>query len=124
MWVRTRRTANGFPVGELCVIDRLPRAFGAEDRRQLERLSEIVIRLLGLRIKPEQDGTPAPGTTRWAGLYDQIEASVNRLGTLAGLTKWEDSASTDAAVAYRQSTQEEIGRVLDALHGQITARLQ
>ncbi|MFC6221801.1 GAF domain-containing protein [Hymenobacter artigasi] len=118
------RTADGFPVGVLCVIDRLPRLFGAEEQQQLGRLSEIVIRLLDLRIKSEKDGTLSPGTTLWAGLYDQIEASVNRLGTLAELAKWEESANTDAAVAYRQSTQEEIGRVLDALHEQISAQLQ
>lgn len=118
------RTASGFPVGVLCVIDRLPRHFGAEEQQQLERLSEIVISLLDLRIKSEKDGVLHPGTALWASLYDQIEASVNRLGTLAELAKWEENADTDAAVAYRHSTQEEIGRVLDALHEQITVRLK
>lgn len=118
------RTAGGLPVGVLCVIDRQPRQFGTEQQQQLQRLAEIVIGLLDLRIKSEKEGVLHPGTALWAGLYDQIESSVNRLGTLAELAKWEENAETDAAVAYQQSTQEEIGRVLDVLHAQIAERLQ
>ncbi|MBU6119420.1 GAF domain-containing protein [Hymenobacter siberiensis] len=117
------RTASGFPVGVLCVIDRLPRYFGTEEQALLERLSDIVIRLLDLRIQSENTDGSQPGSTLWTTLYDQIEASVNRLGTLAELAKWEESSETDAAVAYRTSTQEEIGRVVDALHEQLTERL-
>ncbi|MGY3088094.1 GAF domain-containing protein [Hymenobacter sp. UYAg731] len=118
------RTASGLPVGVLCVIDRLPRQFGAEQQQQLQRLAEIVIGMLDLRIKAEKAGVLHPGTALWGSLYDQIESSVNRLGTLAELAKWEENTETDAAVAYRNSAQEEIGHVLDALHAQITERLR
>lgn len=117
------RTTTGFPIGVLCVIDRQPRRFGTEEQQQLERLAEIVIRLLDLRIKATETGALQPGTALWAGLYEQVESSVNRLGTLAELAKWEENTETVAALAYRHSKQEEIGRVLDVLHEQITTQL-
>ena len=117
------RTSAGHPVGVLCVIDHMPRRFGAEERELLERLYVIVIRLLDMRLKALAD-TPEPGAALLAGIYDQIESSVNRLGTLAELAKWEEHDDTDGAVAYRHSTQEEIGRVLDVLYAQIQTQLR
>ena len=117
-------TPEGFAVGVLCVIDHEPRHFQFEEQQLLARLSEIVIRLLDLRIQSQASEAILPGTSLWASIHEQIEASVTRLGTLVELAKWEEDEATDAAVAYRTSTHEEIGRVLDVLYEQITSRLK
>ena len=115
-------TPEGFPVGMLCVIDRQPRRFQAKDQQLLTRLAAIVMRLLNLRIQAENE-VQQSGSSLWHSLYDQIESSVTRLGTLAELAKWEENADTEAAVAYRTSAQEEIERVLDVLQELPMARL-
>jgi GAF domain-containing protein len=104
------RTAAGFPVGVLCVLDHQPRPFTAEDRALLTQLAGVVMQMLDSRVQLAYQGE-----LNWQTLYDQIETSVMRLSTLAALAKWEDHDQTPGAIAYRQSTREEISRVLNAL---------
>jgi len=112
------RTPDGYPVGVLCVIDHKPRLFAAEEQELLVRLSELVIRLLSLRVQAlEEPLLPS----LWSRLYDQVEDSITRISTLVSLMEWEEHNETEGACAYRQSVREEIGRVLDALHGQLLA---
>jgi hypothetical protein len=44
---------------------------------------------------------------------------VQRLETLAALAAWEEADETEAALAYRASTQDEILRVIAVLADQI-----
>ncbi|UOG77098.1 GAF domain-containing protein [Hymenobacter tibetensis] len=114
-------TADRQPVGVLCVLDHHPRQFDYEDRALLVRLAELVMQLMDLRLTSTYK--PEVGASMWNRLYDRVEASVNRLGTLAALAQWEENSETEVAVAYRLSTREEIGRVLDALQDMIKQAL-
>lgn len=108
---------GGETIGVLCVLDHLPRRFDDEDRQLLVRLSTLAMQLLKIRLQATYQ--PELCITLWNGLYDRVEDSINRLGTLAALAQWEEHSETEGAVAYRLSTREEIGRVLDNLHEQI-----
>ncbi len=111
------RTKDGYPVGVLCVIDHHPRAFSSAEADLLERLAAVVMSLLDLRLQLLQE--PTWNQKLWASIYGRIESSVTRLETLAALAGWEDEADSEAARAYRQSTQEEILRVVEVLAEQI-----
>lgn len=107
------RTPEGDSVGILCVLDHQPRPFGEEDQALLARLAALVMALFAVQLRAVYG--PAEGASLWARLCDRIEDSVTRLGTLAALAQWEDNDQTAGARAYRQSTREEIGRVLDVI---------
>ena len=111
-------TPNGQAVGMLCVLDHQPRPFGEEDRLLLARLANLVMQMLNLRL--EATYNPVFSSSQWGQLYDRIEHSMNRLATLTALAKWEQNTDTPGAVSYRESTRDEISRVLDALQAQIT----
>jgi len=111
------RTPAGEAIGVLCVLAHQPRQFVDADRALLVRLATLTMDVLALRLHATYD--PGLSDTLWNRLYDQVEESVNRLGTLAALAQWEEHAHTAGAVAYQRSMQEEIGRVLDALQAQL-----
>jgi hypothetical protein len=113
------RTKEGYSVGVLCVIDHKPRTFSAAEGDLLERLATVVMSLLDLRLQLLQE--PTWNLELWAGIYGRIESSLTRLETLASLASWEESADSEAAVAYGQSTQEEVLRVIEVLTEQIQA---
>ena len=113
------RTREGYPVGVLCVIDHKPRTFSPAEADLLERLAAVVMSLLDLRLQLLQE--PTWNQQLWASIYTRIETSVTRLETLNSLASWEEAADSEAAVAYRQSTQEEILRVIAVLTEQIQA---
>ena len=113
----TLRTQDGYSIGVLCVIDHKPRNFNPTEAELLERLAAVVMSLLDLRLQLLQK--PTWNQQLWAGIYARIESSVTRLETLAALAGWEETADSPAAAAYRQSTQEEILRVITILGEQI-----
>lgn len=75
------RTADGHPIGVLCVIDHVPRAFSATDSALLESLTTVVMSLLELRAARTQQ--PRWNQDLWADVYRRIEGSVTRLESLA-----------------------------------------
>ena len=115
----TLRTREGYSIGVLCVIDHKPRTFSPAEAALLERLAAVVMSLLDLRLQLLQE--PTWNQQLWAGIYERIESSVTRLETLTALAGWEETADSTAAAAYRQSTQDEILRVIDILAEQIQA---
>ncbi|RAK70043.1 GAF domain-containing protein [Hymenobacter edaphi] len=115
----TLRTPDGQPIGVLCVIDNQPRPFSPAEAALLERLSGVVMSLLDLRVALVQQ--PRWNQELWAAIYARIEDSVTRLETLAALTGWEDRADSSNALAYQDSTQQEMLRVIEVLNQQIQA---
>ena len=113
----TLRTPTGFPIGVLCVIDHQARTFYPEESKLLERLGAVVMELLDLRLQLLQQ--PTWNQQLWEQVYQRIETSISRLGTLAALASWEDQDDSADAQAYRTSTQDEILRVIAVLHDAI-----
>jgi sigma54-dependent transcription regulator len=75
--------------------------------------------LLDLRLHLLQQ--PTWNQRLWAGIYERIDSSVTRIETLAGLASWEDDDTSEAAQAYRRSTQEEVLQIIAVLTEQIRA---
>lgn len=114
------RTKEGYSIGVLCVIDHKPRSFSPEESTVLEQLAGVVMSLLDLRLHLLQQ--PTWNQKLWADIYARIGTSVTRLETLAALASWEEQEDSAAAQAYRQSTQEEILRVIAVLSERIQAQ--
>ncbi len=115
------RTADGYNIGALCVIDRKPRELSAAEQQRLQKMAHIVMQMLELRVALAQHPEHASGT--WVQLYERLDSSLNRLDTLAELARWEESPTTPAALAYEQSREEEITVVTQLLEQQIAAAL-
>ncbi|MVN77775.1 GAF domain-containing protein [Hymenobacter sp. HMF4947] len=115
------RTHDGYPIGVLCVIDQKPRSFSSAEAAILERLAAVVMSLLDLRLHLQQQ--PTWNQQLWERIYTRIDTSVTRLETLAALANWEEQEDSPAALAYQQSTQEEILRVIAVLTEQIQAQV-
>jgi GAF domain-containing protein len=111
------RTKEGYSIGVLCVIDHKARSFSPEEATLLERLAEVVMSLLDLRLHLAQQ--PTWNQQLWAAIYGRIETSIIRLDTLAALASWEEQADSEAAQSYRQSTQDEVLRVIGVLNEHI-----
>jgi GAF domain-containing protein len=114
-------TAEGHAIGTLCVIDRQPRTLSLPELRRLQTLAAIVMKMLDLRVRLQQQAAPA--SALWLGLYVQLEESLNRLTTLRELASWEENSHTAAAVGYQQSIEEEADRILRVLDEQTTLAL-
>ena len=97
------QTAAGQPIGSLCVLDRNPRTFSAEEKLILQRLAGIAMRLLDLQLVAAPQYLPGP----WAAIHARIHLSLQRIETLTALARWEVSAETAAARAYQTSLHEE-----------------
>ncbi|WP_165903904.1 GAF domain-containing protein [Hymenobacter gummosus] len=115
----TLRTADGQPIGVLCVIDYQPRPFRASESALLGQLAAVVMSLLDLRVALVQQ--PRWNQELWAAIYARIEDSVQRLETLAALAGWEDTADSANARAYQESTHAEMLRIVEVLGQQIQA---
>ena len=111
------RTKEGYSIGVLCVIDHKPRSFSPEEATLLEHLAAVVMSLLDLRLHLIQQ--PTWNEQLWGNIYSRIELSVTRLETLAALASWEEEENSEAALAYRRSTQEEVLQVISVLNEQI-----
>jgi GAF domain-containing protein len=110
------RTAEGHSIGVLCVIDHKPRQFSPAEADLLQRLAGAVMSLLDLRLHLLQQ--PTWNQQLWASVYARIDASITRLGTLAGLPGHETPADAQAA---RTSTLAEMGQIIDVLTTHIRA---
>lgn len=110
------RTADGYSIGVLCVIDHKPRQFGPAEAGLLQRLATAVMSLLDLRLHLLQQ--PTWNQQLWASVYARIDASMRRLAALAELPGRETPADTQAAQA---STLDEMGQIVDVLTAHIQA---
>ena len=115
------RTAAGYAIGTLCLIDREPRLLSATERARLHTLAEVVMKMLDLRLALH--GQPAEASTTWLQLYYQLDQSLTRLDTLAELARWEDSPTTPAAQQYQRSLDEEADLITGLLDRELTATL-
>ena len=115
------RTADGYAIGSLCVIDRQARPFSAEERDLLASLAAVVMEVFELRAAMAEDPDMAPAL--WETIYERIRPSLHRINTLAELNRWEEAPDTPTAVAYRASQHEEMRLIVDALHQEIGAAL-
>ena len=116
----TLRTAEGYALGVLCVIDHKARRFRPEEGDLLARMGKVVMSLLDLRLHLVQQ--PLWNQQLWAAVYERIEASMLRLETLASLASWEEEPESEAAKSYQQSTHDEMMRIIDVLIEQIQLR--
>jgi hypothetical protein len=115
------RTADGFAIGTLCVIDRQPRPFSAKEGALLESLAAVVMQVFELRAAMAEDPAVAPAL--WETMYARIEPSLLRINTLAELTQWEETPNTPSALAYRVSQYEEATHIADTLRQEMSAAL-
>lgn len=99
------QTADGKAIGMLCVLDHEPREFTAEERALLRRMAGIATNLLDLELLTASN--PAQSPAIWAALSSRIQLSLQRIETLTALAQFEESTHTPAALAYRNSMQEE-----------------
>ena len=115
------RDQNGYNIGALCLIDRQPRQLRAAEQQRLQEMAQVVMRMLELRLALHQH--PEHASATWVRLYDHLDASLTRLDTLAELARWEESATTVAALDYQQSRQEEGELITRSLGHQVLASL-
>ncbi|MFD1466966.1 GAF domain-containing protein [Hymenobacter caeli] len=115
------RSADGYPIGTLCVMDHAPRTFSAEESVLLASLGDVATALLDLRVALETD----PGLA--AALRQRVDArigqSLTRIDTLASLQQWESAPDTAAALDYRRSSREEATQVVRGLHTELRQTL-
>lgn len=97
------QTTTGQPIGSLCVLDRKPRNFGADEQLILRRMAGIAMRLLDLELIAQ----PAQAPALWAAINARIDLSLQRIETLTALARWETSPETEMAQAYQASLHEE-----------------
>jgi GAF domain-containing protein len=97
------QTANGQPIGSLCVLDKKPRNFTSDEQVILQRMAGIAMRLLDLELTAAPEQAPA----LWAAINARIALSLQRIETLTALARWEVSTETATALAYQASIQEE-----------------
>lgn len=97
------QTKTGQAIGALCVLDKKPHEFSAEEQLILRRMAGIAIQLLDLQLVVAPEQAPA----LWAAIQVRIQLSLQRIETLTALARWEVSADTAAAQAYRLSMHEE-----------------
>lgn len=102
------RTAEGYSIGTLCVMDYQSRQFSLPERDLLDSLGAVAMSLLDLRAAQLADPTLLPAVRD--SLYEHIGQSLDRIGTLADLRQWETPDSREA-LAYEQSSLEEATHV-------------
>jgi len=119
------RNDAGYPIGALCIIDRQPRQMSATEQARLQKLAAVVMKMLDLRLALLQQ--PQRSAAVWLLLYDHLDQSLTRLGTLAELSRWEESPNTPQARVYQHSLEEEaelVTSILDAQTSRALASLQ
>jgi GAF domain-containing protein len=97
------QTATGQPIGSLCVLDKKPRDFSADEQLILQRMADVAMRLLDLELVAQ----PAQAPALWAAIHARIDLSLQRIETLTALAQWETSSETVMAQAYQASLHEE-----------------
>lgn len=115
------RSADGYPVGTLCVMDYAPRTFSGEESALLASLGDVAMVLLDLRVALTTD--PALADALRQRVDARIDQSLTRIDTLASLQQWESAPDTEAALAYRLSSREEATQVVRVLHAELRQAL-
>lgn len=67
-------------IGSLCVIDRQPRSFGANEQRMLERIAQLVSQMVTVRYCCL--ATPSLGLAHWNLVREQIQEEIQGLAAL------------------------------------------
>ncbi len=111
------RTPAGHAIGVLCVIDHQPRTFTPAEADLLQRLSALVMDLLGLRLHLLQQ--PTWDQPLWAAVHARLTDAILHLETLADhpITP----ADNPTALAQLTATRTETLRVIDVLSKDIQA---
>jgi len=95
------QTATGQPIGSLCVLDKKPREFTANEQLVLQHMAGIAMQLLDLEL------VAAAQQALWQAIEGRIALSLQRIETLTALARWEVSSETATALAYQASIHEE-----------------
>ncbi len=111
------QTATGQPIGSLCVLDKKPREFTANEQLVLARLAGIAMQLLDLELVAAPEQAPA----LWAAINGRINLSLQRIATLTALARWEISSETATALAYQASIHEERMLIVQDIAYEISA---
>jgi GAF domain-containing protein len=111
------QTAAGQPIGSLCVLDKKPRQFTADEQLILQRMARLTMRLLDLELL----AAPAQAPALWAAINGRISLSLQRIETLTALARWEMSPETATAQAYRASIQEERLLIVQDIEYEVSA---
>lgn len=109
------QTAAGQPIGSLCVLDRKPRQFTADEQTILQRMAGLTMRLLDLEL------LTVPEQALWTAINGRIDLSLQRIATLTALARWEMSPETATAQAYRASIQEERLLIVQDIEYEVSA---
>ncbi|MBD2713420.1 GAF domain-containing protein [Microvirga sp. STR05] len=118
---RPLRSSDGSAVGTLCVIDRKPRLLSLTEQVLLDYMGQVASDILLLEASFANDQTLS--RELWQRVRQQIQFSLTRMDTLAELSKHENDQTTDAARAYRQSSQEEALLVVQAMQKELKQAL-
>ncbi|SHK19325.1 GAF domain-containing protein [Hymenobacter psychrotolerans] len=118
---RPLRSPGGLAVGTLCVIDRKPRLLSSTEQVLLDHMGAVASDILLLEATFANDQTLSRAL--WERVRQQVQFSLTRMDTLAELGKHEDDQETDAARAYRQSSQEEALLVVQAMQKELKQAL-
>ena len=111
------QTADGQPIGSLCVLDKKPREFSADEQLILQRMAGLAMRLLDLELR----ATPAQAPALWAAITARIQLSLQRIDTLTALARWETSSKTPAAQSYHASIHEERLLIVQDIEYEVSA---
>ena len=118
-------TAEGHPLGTLCIIDRVPRTLDAMQRQALEVLGRQVVRQLELRRALREETLLRQALERSHAQRDVLAREVdhrvkNSLQMVASLLRIQahraESDEVAAALDYAQDRIAAIGHLHDALH--------
>jgi GAF domain-containing protein len=109
------QTSAGQPIGSLCVLDKKPRQFTAEEQTILQRMAGLTMQLLDLEL------LAAPEQALWVAISSRIDLSLQRIETLTALARWEMSPETATAQAYRASIQEERLLIVQDIEYEVSA---
>jgi len=109
------QTTAGQPIGSLCVLDRKPRQFTADEQTILQRMAGLTMQLLDLEL------LAAPEQALWSAINGRIDLSLQRIETLTALARWEMSPETATAQAYRASIQEERLLIVQDIEYEVSA---
>ncbi len=113
------KTDEGHNIGSLCIIDHKARLLSEAESRHLTALAAVAMDLIDLRHNLQQH--PDTAMAMWLLIYRSIESSLLRIDTLRELLAWEEAPTTEAAIAYQRSLDEEADLIVQLLNTQINA---
>jgi hypothetical protein len=105
------------PLGTLCVIDRTPRTFTAEEQRILELLATLVSRAVAVRHLCRLH--PKTGEAQWARLSAELEEEVQALNALVRYLAARHGTLVPVPAAFLGQVENrlrDLQALLDAFH--------